>query len=698
MRTTAAALACILLLAALPARSQKARPPVARKVPRTTSLHGDTWTDDYFWLRERKDPAVRAYLEAENAYADAVLKPTGALRKSLYDEMLGRIQETDLSVPYLKKGFWYYSRTEKGKQYPIFCRRKGSLEAAEEVTLDQNELAKGHPFLDIDEYEVSDDGRRLAYSTDVTGFREYTLHVKDLVTGRTLPDLAEKVSSAAWAADGETLFFVTDDAAKRPWRLFRLALGGSPELVLEEPDESFTLGVSRSRDGAWVLLEASSHTTSEWRLIPAADPKAAPRVLLPREDGHEYDVEPAGDVLYLRTNRGCRNFRVVSVPLGATDLSSAREVLPCREDVMAAGIDAFATHLVVFEREDAVPHLRVVDRASGASHRVGLPDTVRAVFPEANPEYGSRLLRFSYESLVAPRAVYDYDVATRERTLLKETPVLGGYDKGAYASERIRARAPDGTLVPVSIVYRKGMERNGRNPVLMTGYGAYGISMPATFSSNRVSLLDRGVVYAIAHVRGGGDLGKRWHDQGRMMSKWNTFTDFVACAEALVKERITSPERLAIEGGSAGGLLMGAVTNLRPDLFRAVVSRVPFVDVVNTMLDESLPLTVGEFEEWGNPKKREEYLYLRSYSPYENLRKGAYPAILVKTSFEDSQVMYWEPAKYVARLRTLKADGTPLLLETNMAGGHGGSSGRYDRLHETAFDYAFVLWQLGLTK
>jgi oligopeptidase B len=663
------------------------------------TLHGEKLVDEYFWLRDRKNPEVKTYLETENAYADAFMKPTEALQAKLYEEMLGRIKETDLSVPYRQAGHFYYSRTEKGKQYPIYCRKKGTLEAPEQVMLDLNEMAKGERFMAVGDLEVSDDTNLLAYTIDNVGFREYRLHVKNLATGKDFPESIEKVSSVAWAADNKTLFYTVDDAAKRPYRLYRHALGSDPKndtLVYEEKDEMFRVNVHRSRSLKVLFLVSGSHTADEWRYLPADKPSGAWTLIAPREKEHEYAVEHRGDLFYIRTNRGCRNFRVVTAPVARPGPESWKELLPCRPAVMVSGLNLFAGHAVVSEREDGLPHIRVIDLASGAQHRVALPEPVYAVGPQNNAEFDTRLFRFGYQSFTTPPSVYDYDMATKERKLLKRTEVLGGYDPDRYESERRYATAADGVKIPISLVYKKGFVADGKASLWLNGYGSYGSPSFATFNSNRFSLLDRGFVFAIAHIRGGGEMGKPWHDQGKMMSKKNTFTDFIAVAEKLIADKYTSKDRLVIEGGSAGGLLMGAVTNMRPDLFKIVVTRVPFVDVINTMLDESLPLTVGEFEEWGNPKKKEEYEYMKSYSPYDNLAAKPYPTILVKTSFDDSQVMYWEPAKYVAKLRTLKTDSNPLVFKINMAGGHGGSSGRYDRLKELAFDYAFVLTQLGI--
>jgi len=677
---------------------ESVKPPAAKKVTKVETVHGEPWADDYFWLREKADPEVAAYLEAENAYTDAAMRPTEALQDALYKEMLGHIKETDLSVPYREGGYLYYSRTEEGKQYPIYCRKKGGLEAPEEVTLDLNELAKGQSFMAIGAYTVTDDGSLLAYTTDNTGFREYTLHVKDLRTGELRPETAEKTGSVVWANDGRTLFYTTDDPAKRPYRLYRLRLGSPApgDLLYEEKDELFRIGAGRSRSKAYIFMGSASLTTSEVRYIPADQPEAEWKVIAPRRHEHEYEVDHHGDRFYIRTNDKGRNFRLVWALVSDPRPESWTEVVAHRPDVMLEGLELFKNHYVLLERERGLPEFRVTDFRTGASHSIESPEPTYSAFSGANAEFDTPVFRHTYQSLVTPNSVFDYDMDKRTAVLLKEQPVLGGFDRARYASERLFATAKDGVKVPISLVYKKGMKRDGAAPMLLTGYGSYGYPYPVMFSSNRLALLDRGVSFAIAHIRGGGEMGKAWHDQGRMMNKKNTFNDFIAAAEHLIAEKYTARDRLAIEGGSAGGLLMGAVTNMRPDLFKAVVSRVPFVDVINTMLDASLPLTAGEWEEWGDPRKKPDYDYMVSYSPYDQVAAQAYPALLVKTSFNDSQVMYWEPAKYVARLRTVKTDGNPLLLKTNMAAGHGGASGRYDYLHEVAFDYAFILTQLGM--
>ncbi len=706
MKTLAlfALLLTVAMITPLPlAADDTSAPPLAKKLPKVDTLHGERREDDYYWLREKANPEVIAYLEAENAYTAAVMKPTEPFQESLYKEILARIKQTDLSVPVRDHGYYYYSRTEEGKQYPIHCRKKGSLDAPEQVVLDLNELAKGQKFMALGAFAVSDDGNLLAFSTDNTGFRQYALHVKDLRSGEVLPDHAEKTTSAAWAADGKTLFYTVEDAAKRPYRLYRHRLGSTAadDLVYEEKDELFAIHVHRTRSRAFLLLDSDSHTTSEARYLPAGKPGGDWRVIAARQHEHEYGVEHHGDRFFIRTNSGGRNFRIVSAPVNDPRRENWKEIIPHSKDVMIEGMACFAKHFVLLTRENGLQQMHVMPLGPGevrAGRRIEFPEPTYAVFQGANPEYDTTTFRFNYQSLVTPPSVFDYDVATRQRTLKKQTEVLGGYDPKQYQSERIYATAADGEKIPISIVYKKGLKRDASAPLLLNGYGSYGISVNPAFNSNRLSLLDRGMVFAIAHIRGGGEMGKAWHDNGRMMQKKNTFTDFIAAAEHLIAQKFTSKDRLVITGASAGGLLMGAVTNLRPDLFHAVVALVPFVDVINTMLDTSLPLTVGEFEEWGNPQDTAAYEYMRMYSPYDNIERKNYPAILVRTSLNDSQVMYWEPAKYVAKLRGMKTDHNLLLFKVNMAAGHGGSSGRYDALREAAFDYAFILKQVGITK
>ena len=677
------------------------KPPVARKSPKTTTVHGDTLVDDYYWLREKSSPEVTSYLEAENAYTDAMMKATEPFQDALYKEMLGRIKETDVNVPYKNGAYFYYSRTEKGKQYPILCRKHGGLSAAEEVYLDLNELAIGQKFLGLGATAVSDDGNLLAYSIDTNGFRQYKLQIKDLRTGNVLGDSAERVTSLAWARDNQTVFYTTEDATtKRSNQLYRHRLGAAgTDLIFEEKDELFNIEAARSRSKAYIFVTSDSFDASEVRAIAADRPAEVPRVLLPREPKHRYYADHHGDSFYIRTNEGAKNFRLIAAPVSDPAKKNWREVIPHRKDVMLADVDFFADYYVAYERKDGLPRLRAVEFATNESRDIEMPEPVYGVFPAAGPEYDTTVFRFNYVSFTTPSSVYDYDMRTRKRELLKQMEVLGGYNPALYQSERVFAAAADGTRIPVSLVYKKDLQRNGKRPMLLQGYGAYGISSSVNFSTPRLSLLDRGVIFAIAHIRGGGEMGEEWHDGGKMMMKKNTFTDFIAAAEHLIGQKYTASDRLIITGGSAGGLLMGAVLNMRPDLFKAAVVYVPFVDVMNTMLDESLPLTVGEFQEWGNPKVKAEYDYMRSYSPYDNIEAKKYPTILVRTSFNDSQVMYWEPAKYVARLRATKTDSNPLLFRIKLGGGgHGGASGRYDALKDTAFDYAFLLGQFGISR
>jgi oligopeptidase B len=681
------------------------QPPIARQVDHVSVWHGQKVNDPFFWLREKSSPEVIRYLEAENAYTAAVTHDLQSFAETLYREMLGRIKQTDLSVPTRRGAYYYYSRTQQGQQYPIQCRKKAAGDdtfdekAAEEILLDENELARGVKFLSLGALVVSDDDNLLAYTTDTTGYRQYRLQVKDLRTGALLPDSAERVTSVQWCADNRTLFFTTEDpVTKRSNLLWRHPLGDEAEPVYQEKDKLYTIRLGRSKDRTMLFLRCFSTDTWETRYLPSNQPDAAFRPVLPRAKGHKYEVEHRDGRFYLLTNQDAKNFRLVTAPVDDPSPKNWQELIPHRGDVLLDRFELFKDHAVVAEKAAALEHFRVLDFASGQWHEVSFPETVYAAFLQNPPEYTSTTFRFAYQSMVTPNSIYDYDMSTRKQTLLKRQPVLGGYDPGQYVTERQWAVARDGAKVPLSIVYRKGLKKDGRSPLYLYGYGSYGAGMAATFDSNRLSLLDRGLFYVIAHIRGGNEMGEAWHDNGMLMKKKNTFYDFIDGAEWLIANHYTNKDRLVIEGRSAGGLLMGAVTNLRPDLFKAVHAGVPFVDVMNTMLDASLPLTVGEYLEWGNPNEKAAFDYMRSYSPYDNLERKVYPAILVTTSLNDSQVMYWEPAKYVARLRSLKTDHNPLLLKCNMGAGHGGSSGRYDRLRETAFEYAWMLSQVGITK
>ena len=675
-------------------------PPVAKKIPHVTEINGHKLVDNYFWLREKTNPEVRAYLEAENAYTDAVMKPTEPLQKKLYDEMLSRVKETDVEVPYKEGDFFYYIRTEAGKQYPIRCRKKVSADASEEVLLDVNELAKGQVFMTVQAFAVSTDGNLLAYSYDNTGFRQFNLAVKDLRTGQTLTDHAERVGSVVWANDSRTVFYTQEDAvSKRQYRLYRHTVGSSdPDTVVyEEPDEKFTVRAFKTRSEAYIIMEVRSHTTSEARYIPAKDPAADWKTIEPRKQGVEYFADHNADSFYIRANDTGRNYRLVTAPVTDPGSKNWHEVMAHNAAIMLDEMDMFRNNLVLYERENGLPQIRVVDLRNGHSRRLAFPEPAYDVRPYTNRVYDTTEFRYAYESPITPASVFSYDMENGASQLLKQKEVPGGYDRSKYEVEQIYTTASDGTKIPVSVLHLKGAKLDGTGPLYLYGYGSYGISLDMWFNSNIFSLVDRGVVYAVAHIRGGGEMGKAWHDAGKMMNKKNTFSDFTAVAADLTKRGYGSKDKLVIEGASAGGLLMGAVLNLRPDLFHAAVVKVPFVDVMNTMLDESLPLTVGEFEEWGNPKEKPAFDYMITYSPYDNVEAKAYPNMLVKTSFNDSQVMYWEPAKYVAKMRATRTDHNTLIFKTNLSpAGHGGASGRYDRLHEASFDYAYILTQMGI--
>jgi oligopeptidase B len=677
-----------------------AEAPIAKVETKQSVLHGDTRVDDYFWLRDRKNPETIQYLEAENEYTRTVMKPTEELQANLYAEMLGRIKQTDTSVPVERDGYFYYTRTEEGKQYATYCRKKGSLEAAEEILLDGNAEAEGKKYFRIGDFAVSPNHRLLAYSTDDAGDEEYAIRVKNLETGELLPDqIKNAYTSLEWADDNATFFYTVLDAARRPHQVLRHKLSQpSDEVMYHETDERFTVQLTKTSSRAYVLINVASSLTSEVRSLRAQDPDGAFEVVLPRVHEVEYDLTHRGDSFFIRTSDGAKTFRLVEAPVGDPSKANWKEVIAGRAEVTLEEVVAFENYLVVEERENGLNKLRVRDFLTGQDHYVEFPDAVYTASLTGRPEYSSHLVRFTYTSLIVPNSVFDYDMEARRRELKKQQEVVGGYDSSRFVTERIFAQAPDGVAVTISLVYRKDVVRDGKAPMLLYGYGSYGLSSDPRFSSDRLSLLERGVVFAIAHVRGGGDLGKSWHEAGRLLTKRNTFTDFIACAEYLIGQKYTSPDRLAIEGRSAGGLLVGAVTNLRPDLFAVVLAGVPFVDTLNTMLDPTLPLTVGEYEEWGNPEDKVYYDYIRSYSPYDNVEPRVYPSMLITAGLNDPRVSYWEPAKWTAKLRAYKKDRHVLLLKTNMGSGHFGASGRYEYLKETAFNYAFLLHALESNK
>jgi oligopeptidase B len=674
--------------------SDSPMPPSAKREPTVTVLHGDERIDDYDWMREKDTPKVTEYLESENAYADAVMAPTKDLQERLYREMVGRIKEDDDTFPYRQNGWLYFSRTEAGKQYPLHYR-KSSDTAPEAVLLDLNAMARGHPYMGLGVFQPSIDGKLLAYSTDNTGFREYTLRVKDMVSGEHLGLAAGLVGTVSWANDNVTLFYTVDDESKRPYRLFRHRLGTDVhDLLYEENDEMFRLTVHRSRSGEFMFLTISSHTTTEVHCLPTDHPQSEWKLISARQQEHEYYADHHGEHFYFMTNDTGRNFRIARAPLATPGHEHWEEVVRQRDDVMLEDLELWAGHMVVSERFEGLQRLRVTTMATGDTHEVAFPDPVYSVFTGPNRVWDTHLMRYTYQSLVSPPQVVDYDMETRQAIVRKQLEVPN-YDPSLYESERTWVTARDGARIPVSVVSKRDAARDGSGPLLLQGYGSYGANYPIAFSSARMSLVDRGLTVAFAHVRGGGEMGKAWHDAGKMLKKITTFEDFIDVGEALIERGYTNRGGLIATGRSAGGLLMGAVANMRPELFKAIVADVPFVDVINTMLDASLPLTVGEWEEWGNPNIEEHYRYIRQYCPYTNVSAHDYPAIYVKTALNDSQVMYWEPAKWVAKLRANQTDSNPLVFRTDMGAGHGGASGRYDYLREVAEEYAFILWQAG---
>ena len=676
-----------------------ARPPVAPARPQVLEANGERRVDPYYWLRHREDPNVIAYLEAENAYADGAMSAAADLQERLYREIVGRVQETDSSAATLFKGWWTYTRTVEGLDYEIYCRRRGSMEAPEEVILDANKLARGHEYFELGYVERSPDENLVAYASDFNGSELHELRFRDLVTGEDLEDTIEGVYyGAAWAADNATFFYVRPDAATRPYQVWRHRLGTANSedvLVFQEDDERFEVGVESSKSERFIFITTSSQVSSETHFLRSEAPAEAPLLIEPRRENIEYSVDHQGDRFIVLTNDGATNFRLMSAPIAAPARASWTEVIAERPSVRLNLADVHEHHIVLGERSDGMERLEVLNTESGELHLVDQPDVAYTAFPGSNPAYSSRVMRFFYTSLTAPWSAVDYDMDTRERTIVKEQPVRGGYNRRDYTTERLWATSHDGVRVPISVVFRPEMRR-ANAPLLLYGYGAYEHSNDPMFDPARLSLLDRGFVFAIAHVRGGGEMGREWYEEGRLLHKRNTFEDFVACAEKLIADGYTTPDRLAIRGRSAGGLLVGAVLNMRPDLFACAIAQVPFVDALTTMLDDKLPLTINEYDEWGNPNAPEFYRYIESYSPYDQLRAARYPALLVTGALNDPRVSYWEPAKWVAKLRTVNQGDRPILLKTQMGSGHMGPSGRYESWREEAFVMAFVIAQLGL--
>lgn len=670
------------------------KPPIAEKIPKELTIHGDTRTDNYYWMNERGTKKVEDYLNAENAYTKSMLSDVKDFENKLYDEIVGRIKQTDMSVPYKDNGYYYYTRYEEGKEYPVFCRKKETLDANEEVVLNVNEMAVGHNYYNIPGYSVSPDNKLIAFGVDTVSRRIYTVYFKNLETGEILSEKIENTTgSATWGNDNKTLFYsVKDEQTLRPYMIYRYILGSGKkaELVFQEDDETFNAYVYKSRSKKYIIIGSSATMSDEYRILPADEPTGDFTIFQPRERGLEYSIGHFEDKFYVRTNLDAKNFRLMETDEDKTSKENWKEVIPHRTDVFLEGFLPFKNYLVLEERIKGINNIRIIDQRNGNDHYIAFGEDAYTSWTSMNPEFDTEILRLGYTSLTIPTSTYDYNMQAKNLILLKRQEVVGGYEPSDYQSERLYITARDGKQVPVSLVYNKGTKLDGAAPLVLYGYGSYGHTIDPYFSSTRLSLLDRGFVFAIAHIRGGQVLGREWYEDGKLLHKMNTFYDFIDCSKYLIDNKYTSSDGLFVMGGSAGGLLMGAIVNLAPELYKGVVAAVPFVDVVTTMLDESIPLTTGEYDEWGNPNDKTFYDYMLSYSPYDNVEAKAYPNMLVTTGYHDSQVQYWEPAKWVAKLRDMKTDHNILLLETNMDAGHSGASGRFERYKETALEYAFI--------
>lgn len=681
--------------------SAEMKPPVAEKRPKELTIHGHTRIDNYFWMNNREDTAVIDYLNAENAYTDEMMKDTKELQENLYNEIVGRIKQTDESVPYFDNGYYYYTRFEEGKEYPVYCRKNGSLEAIEEILLNVNEMAKGHDYFQVAGVSVSPDNQKIAYGVDTVSRRKYTIYIKDLVTGKIFSDaIPLTTGGASWANDNKTVFYtLKDDETLRPYKILRHVLNTPVEsdiLIYTETDETFGAFVYKTKSDKYIIIASSATLSDEYRYLDADNPEGKFTIIQPRERNLEYSIDHFGDKFYILTNFEAKNFRLMETPVSDPGKENWKELIPHRENVYLNNIEIFSEYLVVEEKKDGLNQIRIINWDDGSEHYIDFGEEVYVARASVNPEFNTKLLRYDYSSLTTPNSTFDYNMETHEKKLMKQQEVLGDFNSANYESKRLYAPTTDSVKVPISLVYRKGIKLNGKNPLLLYGYGSYGITMEPGFSSVRLSLLDRGFVYAIANIRGEQIYGRQWYDDGKLLKKKNTFTDFNTCAEYLIAQKYTDSEHLIAQGGSAGGLLMGAIVNLRPDLYKAIIANVPFVDVVTTMLDESIPLTTGEYDEWGNPNDRVYYDYILSYSPYDNVEAKNYPAMLVTTGLHDSQVQYWEPTKWVAKLRDMKTDNNLLLLKIEMEQGHGGASGRFERYKEIALEYAFMFKILGI--
>lgn len=675
-------------------------PPVAKKIAKELEIHNHTRIDNYYWLKERGEKEVEDYLHAENKYTKGQLEHTEQFQKDLFDEMVGRIKQTDMSVPYSDNGYFYYTRYEEGREYPLYCRKKGSLDAEEDILLNVNELAEGHSFYQVAGITVSPDNKMISFGVDKLSRRIYTIHFKNLETGEILEETIENTTGrASWGNDNKTLFYsVKDEQTLRACQVFRYVLGRkeSTELVFQEDDDTFSCYVYKSRSKKYIIIGTSATLSDEYHILDADNPGGAFKLFHARERGLEYGIGHFEDRFYIRTNLDAQNFKLMETAVDATTKENWKEVISHRSDVLLEGFLPFKKYLVVEERIKGVSQIRIINQEDGSEYYIDFEEDSFTAWSSVNPQFDTDILRIGYTSLTIPTSTYDFNMATRDRELLKRQEVIGGYDPAEYSSERCYATADDGVEVPISLVYKKGITIDGSAPLLLYAYGSYGHTIDPYFSSTRLTLLNRGFVYAIAHIRGGQVMGRQWYEDGKLLKKKNTFTDFITCGEFLIEKKYTSSDKLFAMGGSAGGLLMGAIINIRPEIFKGVVSAVPFVDVVTTMLDEDIPLTTGEYDEWGNPNDKEYYDYMLSYSPYDNVEAKEYPSMLVTAGYHDSQVQYWEPAKWVAKLRDMKTDNNMLLLHTNMEAGHSGASGRFERFKETALEYAFIFNLVGI--
>ncbi len=681
--------------------SEMIKPPIAEKIEKKLTIHGHTRVDPYYWLNDRENPKTIDYLNAENNYTKSMLSHTEKFQEDLFEEIVGRIKQTDNSVPYKTNGYFYYTSFEESKEYPIYCRKKGTMDAAEEVMLDVNEMAKGHSYYHVADFSVSPDNKLLVFGVDIVGRRLYTLFFKNLETGEIYADqVLNTTGSGEWADDNKTVFYTMRDETLRPHKIFRHQFGQDSVKDVEiyhEADDTFRTGVYKTKSRKYIMIAVMSTLTTEYRFLESSNPTGEFTVVQPRQRNHEYHVAHFGDDFYIHTNWNAKNFRLMKTSVNKTGMEHWQEVIGHRDDTLIEGIEIFEDFLVVEQRYNGLTELRIIEWETWREHKIDFGEETYTASVATNPEFASTWLRFNYSSLTTPNSTFDYHMKTKEKKLLKQQEVVGDFDPSRYHARRLYAVAEDGSKIPISLVYKKGIDSEGGNPLLLYGYGSYGYSIDPFFSSVRLSLLDRGFIFAIAHIRGGQEMGRYWYEEGKLLKKMNTFTDFIACGDFLVKRKLTSPDKMFAMGGSAGGLLMGVIANMRPDLFKGILASVPFVDVVTTMLDDSIPLTTGEYDEWGNPNKKEYYDFMLSYSPYDNVVPKDYPAMLVTTGLHDSQVQYWEPAKWVAKLRDKKTGDNILLLHTNMEAGHSGASGRFHRFREVALQYSFIFDLLGIT-